>query len=146
MKKSLKRILILTLILAVCLCSFTSCMKDADEKQAFIEEFLDCLESEDYERARAYLHPSIDADVESFVKRLESDHGVDISKGIAVVECYGYSYEIYYNLYTGWNEDSSFFCVINVGGKRIDLDILLIKDNNGYGIYLIDATKTTSLW
>lgn len=137
MKKTLSALSFFLVCCVLFSCSFSlvSCKGgiDTDEAKAFIGDFLDAVEAEDFESAKTFLHPDRPVDLESFFLRFEQREELDLGSGIEVLKITGMSYAYYDSSIGG----SSYELTMRteIGGKPVEIRIEIVQNENGYGIY-----------
>ena len=122
------------MILALVLC-FASCEGGikGDEAKATINEFFAALASEDYEKAESLLHPDRPADLEDFIKHVESRKSLDFSEGITIEKYTGISSSYYNSAVDG--STYGLDMKVKIGDTTARISIELVKNEYGYGIY-----------
>lgn len=135
MKTILKKLSIALMICTVLAFSLVSCSSgiDKDEAKLFIEDFLEAVEAQDYEKAKTYLHPERPVDLGAFLEEVESQEEMDFQAGIELEKYTGFS-SSYYNS----DVDGSRYEVTikaKVGGKNVEFTVEVVKNDKGYGIY-----------
>ena len=132
MKKILSLFLVVALIFSLSACSGGISGKEA---KGLINDFLLLLEKEDYGAAEALLHPSRPADLRAFFEGIETAENVDFSS---------ISIEKYTGFHTAWYHSSVDGAVygltmkIAISGKDASMEVELVKNSDGYGIYTLD--------
>lgn len=131
----LKRIICLSVIvclLAAALCSCGDRMKMADAKKTFVE-FLEAVESEDYEGAEEYLHPDYPGVLDLVFEMIEVREGIDFQKSIDIEKFSGTSYSYYDSKYDG--SQCSFKVKAKVSGVAVIIEATVVDNDSGYGVY-----------
>lgn len=87
----MKRIIIFTLILTLCLTFFSSCnlIEDTKNADALVKEFVKALSDRDFEKAASCVHPDAnisESDLEDMVNKFESDFNLVLSSGVEYTE------------------------------------------------------------
>ncbi len=117
--------------------SFSACSGgiSGDEAKAHINEFLEKVEGEDYAAAEEFLHPERPANLQEFFEALENEKNVDFSS-INIEKYTGFKSSWYKSSVGG----SSYISTMNVSvsEKIIQMEIEIVKNDNGYGIYSLD--------
>lgn len=105
------------------------------EAKSHINGFLEKIESEDYEAAEEFLHPERPADLQEFFEALENEKNVDFSS--INIEKYT---EFKSSLYDSSVGGSTYSLTIKIAAsdKIIQMEIEIVKNDNGYGIYNLD--------
>lgn len=136
MKNVLKSMAFMLIIL-VAVFSFIGCSGKIsdDEAKEHIRGFLDAIEAEEYDTASDFLHPERPADLKSFFEGLENAKGLDFS-AIEITDYTGFSYTYYDSSVKG----STYSLNINAkaSDKEIKMEIEIVENDNGYGIYNFD--------
>lgn len=121
----------------VCIFLFAACSGgiSGEEAKSHVNGFLEKVEAGDYKAAEGFLHPERPADLEAFFSNVADQKDVDF-------------YDISIEGYTGFK--SAFYdstvggstytltMDIDVSGKSGWLEIEIVKNDNGYGIYNLD--------
>ena len=131
----MKKILILAVALILCF-TLVGCGKETDKAKETAEAFLSSVANGDFENAKTYLHPDRQIDVEKYFNDYEARTGVDFQKGIKVKKYTGYSYSVYDSEVDG--SEYELEMRISVGNKTLEINIDVVRNDNGYGIYEID--------
>ena len=106
-----------------------------DEAKAHINEFLEKVESEDYAAAEEFLHPERPANLQEFFEALENEKNVDFSS-INIEKYSGFKSSFYDSSVDG--STYSLTMKIAASDKIIQMEIEIVKNDNGYGIYNLD--------
>ncbi len=109
---------------------------DRQQAKTDAEAFLDLIEKEDYESAKAFLHPSRDIDLAADFSRIEAEEGIDFSLGIKVNRYTGTSYSWYDSDVDG--SQYKFDVELLVGTLPVEAKIAVVENDAGYGIYSFD--------
>ncbi|MCI8331436.1 MAG: hypothetical protein HFE78_01215 [Clostridiales bacterium] len=136
MKKILNSIVSVFAILVV-IFSFVGCSGgiSSDDAKAHISDFLDAIETKDYEHAATFLHPERPADLEAFFEVLKNEGDLDFST-IEITKYTGFS-SSYYDSTVG-GSTYSLSMSVKAGDDEIKMEIEIVKNDNGYGIYNLD--------
>ena len=143
MKRFLK---IITVILtaALLISGLTSCSGGftSTEANTMIEDFLSKISAEDYEGAKALVHPSYKEDLESYIKICEKAGGFDCSDGFEIQEYTNTSYSKNNEAVGGAAYSTTFNAAL--GFKLVKVTVEIVKNDAGYGIYTfnIEAIKS----
>lgn len=129
--------LILVLILCLSLVGCANAIK-ADEAKAHVKGFLGKIEAGDFTAAAKDLHPDRPADLEQFFSELEGELGVDFQSGIKIVRYTGFSTALYDSTVDGAAYTLKFDA--KVSGKTLAMEIELVRNDAGFGIYNLDIT------
>lgn len=134
MKKTTK-LCALVLLVCLCLCAFTACIKTEDAK-ALASDFFAAVSAQDFEAASALLHPDRPADLARFFADLGEAEDIDFSQGIEIKKYVGFASSFYDTEVAG----SSYKLTMRtaVGDKEITFAILIADNEGGYGIYDIE--------
>lgn len=135
--KRLSAILI-TIFVTISLCACSGGIS-GDEAKTYINDFLDAVETGDYELATTFLHPDQTENLEVYFGMLKDWHGVDFSD-VEIVRYTGFS-SSYYNS----TVDGSIYRLrmdATVSGTSVAMEIEIVKNDNGYGIYNIEVNTT----
>lgn len=138
MKKIIFRSTILLLSLVMMLLA-TGCSGgiSGDDAKAHINSFLDAVEADDYEKAATFLHPDRPTDLQVFFGNLESRENLDFSSGIAIERYSGFSSSYYDSTVDG--SRYALDMEVKVGTEEIEMEIEIVSNDNGYGIYNLDV-------
>ena len=131
----MKKVLILAVALILCF-ALIGCGKETDKAKETAEGFLSSIASGDFENAKTYLHPDRAINIEKYFNDYEAWSGVDFQKGIKVKKYTEYSYSVYDSDVNG--SEYELEIRISVGGKTLEINIDVVRNDNGYGIYEID--------
>ena len=127
-------ILFLTVILMF---TFSACSGGikGDEAKAYVNNFFDAIEAKEYELAVTFLHPERPVDLKRFFEGLEKEKGLDFSD-FEIDKYTGFSSSYYDSTVDG----SAYGLKMNtiVSGKTVKIEIELVKNEKGYGIYNLD--------
>jgi hypothetical protein len=106
-----------------------------DDAKSFVNDFLSTVADGDYAKAESFLHPDRPADLQNFFESIEKEKNVDFS--IIKFERYtGFESSVYNSAV-----DGSMYSIemdISVSDRAADLEVELVRNDNGYGIYEID--------
>ncbi len=125
----------LVFIFAASLCACSSGIS-GDEAKSHINGFFEKISSEDYEAAEEFLHPERPADLQEFFEALKNEKNVDFSS---------INIEKYTGFKSSWYDSSvdgstySLTMKIAVSDKIIQMEIEIVKNDAGYGIYNLDV-------
>jgi hypothetical protein len=128
---------IVCLVLVICLfaavlCSCGDRLKNVDAKKTFAE-FLEAVESEDYEEAEEYLHPSYPGVLDLVFEMIEIREGIDFQKSIDIEKFSSTSYSYYDSKYDG--SQCSFKVKAKVSGVAVIIEATVVDNDSGYGVY-----------
>ena len=118
--------------------SLSSCSGgiSGDEAKSHINEFFEKVSSKDYEAAEEFLHPERPADLQKFFEALENEKNVDFSS-INIEKYTGIKSSLYDSSVGG--STYSLTMKIATADKTIQMEIELVKNDAGYGIYNLDV-------
>ncbi len=132
MKKVVSIFLILMFVFSLSACSGGI---SGDEAKSHINGFFEKIEAGDYEAAEEFLHPDRPADLQAFFETLEDEKDVDFSS---------INIEKYTNFKSSWYDSSvdgstySLTMKIMISDTIIQMEIEIVKNDGGYGIYNLD--------
>ncbi len=117
--------------------SFSACSGgiSGDEAKSFINEFFEKVSSEDYEAAEEFLHPERPVDLQNFFEALENGENIDFSS---------INIEKYTGFKSSWYDSSiggstySLTMKAAASDRIFRMEIEIVKNDNGYGIYNLD--------
>ncbi len=132
MKKVSYIFLVLMIVFSLSACSGGI---SGDEAKSHINGFLEKIETEDYESAEEFLHPERPADLQEFFVALENEKNVDFSS-ISIEKYTGFKSSFYDSSVDG--STYSLTMRIAASDKIIQMEIEIVKNDNGYGIYNLD--------
>lgn len=124
----------LVFIFAVSLCACSGGIS-RDEAKSHINGFLEKIEAEDYAGAEEFLHPERPAELQVFFETLEAENDVDFSN-INIERYTGFSTALYDSTVGGSTYGLTMKIVVS--DKIIQMEIEIVKNDNGYGIYNLD--------
>lgn len=82
------------------------------------------------------MHPNRSIDIEKYFNNYEARSGIDFQNGIKVKKYTEYSYSVYDSDVDG--SEYELEIRITVDGKTFEINIDIVRNDNGYGIYEID--------
>lgn len=132
MKKIVSIFLVLLFVISLSACSGGI---SSDEAKSYINGFFEMVASEDYEAAEEFMHPERPADLQEFFEALENEKNVDFSS-ISIEKYTRFKSSFYDSSVDGSN--CSLTMKIAVSDKIIQMEIEIVKNDNGYGIYNLD--------
>ena len=127
---------ILSLILVVALAfSLVGCAEriKKDEAKDTVENFLNAIEKGNFEKAKTYLHPEKPKNLETYFNDKEALLKVDFQKGIEITRYTSRSSSLYDSEVDG--SDYELEANIIVDGVALNLDVEIVRNDQGYGIY-----------
>lgn len=142
----MKRIIIFTLILTMCLTFLSSCnpIEDAKNADALLKDFVKALGDKDFEKAASCIHPDAnvtEADLEDMVNKFESDFNLVLSSDVEYTELT--------QLYTNFSataipkSKTTTYTIgykVLIGDRIFDLDSIVVDDLTGKGIMSFELT------
>ena len=132
MKKVASVFLILMFVFSLSACSGGI---SGDEAKSHINGFFEKVSSEDYEAAEGFLHPERPADLQEFFVSLENEKNIDFSS-INIEKYTGFRSSFYDSSVDG--SAYSLTMEIAVSDKIVQMEIEIVKNDAGYGIYNLD--------
>ena len=130
-----KMLCLLTCVVFVFALSACSGGINGDEAKVYINDFLAEVEKGDYAAAKAYLHPDRPANLQAFFEGVATEGDVDFSK-ISVEKYTNVSSAIYDSSVGG--AKYALTMEVDASGKTIEMEIEIVRNDNGYGIYNLD--------
>ena len=113
-----------------------------DDAIILVEDFCSALADEDFDTAKGYLHPDSTPkkeEISTFITKLEQTHNIDFSDGVAFKHRSGIRSAYYDSNYDGSVHEIDYEIV--VGGASVDFFFIVVKNDNGYGVYSFGAEK-----
>ena len=132
MKKMVSLFLVFMLVFALSACSGGI---SKDEAKSHIDGFLEKISSEDYKAAEGFLHPERPADLQTFFTGIENENKVDFSN-ISIEKYTGFKSTLFDSTVNG--STYSLTMEISNADKNFQMEIEVVKNDNGYGIYNLD--------
>ena len=136
----MKKLIIAIIIVCTLTLSGCSIFNQIKEEMALAyelaENFCNKLTEEDIDQAKEMLHPQSNpsADqLEQYVSYFEGQHSIDFSAGVSFNRHTRFSASYYNSNYGG--SVYEFNCIATIGSQVIELYFLVVKNDNGYGIY-----------
>ena len=129
MKRTLFLLISLVMVLFLSACS--GGIKNDDAKE-HVNGFFDAVKSEDYELASTFLHPERPTDLKTFFDSLKSQENLDFSN-IEIEKYTGFSSSLYDSTVNGAAYSLNMTAIVSE--KDIQIEIEIVKNDNGYGIY-----------
>ena len=129
---------LIALVLRVCcVFAFASCSSgiSGDDAKSHINGFLEKVESGDYEAAEEFLHPERPANLKTFFENVSMQKNVDFSD-INIEKYTGFKSVLYDGSVDG--PTYTLTMDISVSGKNGWLEIEIVRNDNGFGIYNLD--------
>lgn len=139
---------ILAIILVFCTFCLSSCgmLKELntgkDEAFVLVENFCTALSDDDFDTAKGYLHPDSTPnqdELSTFIAKLEQTHSIDFSDGVVFKKRDWTSSTYYDSSYDGSVHEIEY--KIAVGGVTTDFFFVVVKNDNGYGVYSFGIEK-----
>ncbi len=134
MKKYIKT-LICFVVFALISLSLVSCI-DGDVAKATVNVFFDEIEAGNYEAASKHLHPERPADLKTFFESVEATKKVDFGSGIEIIRYTGVQSSHYDTTVGGSTYVTR--AQIKIGDTPAEMEIELVDNEKGYGIYNFD--------
>jgi len=129
MKKAL-----LILMAVIMVLSLTGCFIKTDFEPAkkHAEGFFSAVRAEDYGQAQGFLHPECELDPEEFFKNAAKEYGLDF----ATFAINGYT-NVSVNTSVGLRSATTYTFVMDtsVSGKQVTVQLVILEDSAGFGIY-----------
>ena len=124
-------------LIVILACTLSACSGgiSGDEAKSFVNDFFYKIEAKDYEAAKGFLHPDRPADVELFFEGIEEDQNVDFSD-IHIERYTGIKTSFYDSSVNG--STYTLEMDISLSGREAEVEIEIVKNDKGYGIYNFD--------
>jgi hypothetical protein len=133
MKKVVSIFLVIMFVFSLSACSGGI---SGDEAKSHINGFFEKIESEDYVAAEEFLHPERPADLQVFFEALKNEENVDFTS-INIEKYTNFKSSLYDSSVGG--STYSLKMRIAASDKIIQMEIEIVKNDNGYGIYNLDV-------
>ena len=139
---------ILAIILVLCTLCLSSCgiLKELkagmDEAIVLVEDFCTALSNDDFDTAKGYLHPDSTPnqdELSTFITKLEQTHSIDFSDGVSFKRRTDAGSTYYDSDYDGSVHEIEY--EISVGGVTTHFFFVVVKNDNGYGLYNFGIEK-----
>lgn len=129
--------LLLTLMALVLAFSLVGCANRVkkDEAKEQVNAFIDNVRAGNFEGAKEYLHPERPLDIETYFARKELEYGVDFQSGIEITRT-DYSSAMYESEVDGGEYELEMNIIVS--GVALEMNIDVVRNDNGFGIYSID--------
>lgn len=140
----LTSIMLLVFLMALLLCSCQYAI-DTDKAKHDTENFIAALSARDYETAASFAHPSAEITAESLIDlsyETEASTGIKLAD-IEIVEYTGVNVSMYNSNYGGGAVE--YDINLTVSGRECTANILLINNEDGYGVATFTVNFSTSL-
>ena len=136
----IKSLFLIILVLALSL-SIVGCRDGLkkDEAKALVEDFLEAVQNNDFEKAATYLHPEKPFDIEKYFNGIEERKSIDFQSGIEIKRYTEYSYSAYDSEIDGSDCELEFNVIVD--GVGLEMNIEIVKNDLGFGIYEIDIDQ-----
>jgi hypothetical protein len=124
---------------------FKELKEGLDDALIITEDFCQALADDDIESAKGFLHPDSipkESELLSFIIKLEEVNDIDFSLGVAFKTQTNFSSTYYDSSYGGSVHKLEYEIV--VGGVPLDCFFVIVKNDNGYGIYSFGIQNTNS--
>lgn len=142
----MKRIIVFTLILTMCLTFFSSCnlIEDTKNADALLKEFVKALGDRDFDKAATCVHPDAnisETDLEGMVNKFESDFNLVLSGNVEYTELT--------QMYTHFSSTAipktktttyTIGYKVLISERIFDLNAIVIDDLTGTGIMSFELT------
>ena len=138
----------LAIILVLCTLCLSSCgiLKELkagmDEAIILVEDFCTALANDDFDTAKGYLHPDSTPkqdELSTFITKLEQTHSIDFSDGVSFKRRTDAGSTYYDSDYDGSVHEIEY--EISVGSVTTHIFFVVVKNDNGYGIYNFGIEK-----
>jgi len=133
----MKRMQVISLltVLVLALSTLLGCSGGIPSERAeeTVYGFLDALAVGDYTSAREYLHPHFSTDPEHIVSDTRDKLGIDLTDGIGERRINSREISVYASDVGG--SRYTLGILAKCSGKRINLEITVVENEQGYGIY-----------
>ena len=138
----------LAIILVLCTLCLSSCgiLKELkagmDEAIILVENFCTALANDDFDTAKGYLHPDSTPkqdELSTFITKLEQTHSIDFSDGVSFKRRTDAGSTYYDSDYDGSVHEIEY--EISVGSVTTHFFFVVVKNDNGYGIYNFGTEK-----
>ena len=129
--------LVCLLACVILLVSLSACSGgiSGSEAKAYINDFLKEVEKGEYTAAETYLHPDRPADLQAFFEGVAAEENLDFSQ-ISVEKYTNFASALYESAVGGARY--ALTMKVSVSGKPVKMEIEIVKNDNGYGIYNFD--------
>ncbi len=130
--KYCKRIISFVTAAVLLLFSLTSCI-DSNLARGTLEDFVIAVESNDFEKAQSYMHPSVTDDIEVYFNSIEKERQVDFQAGFKIIKYVGFE-----NAFFDSNVGGSLYgttATVKIGGMDATITVNIVENDAGYGIY-----------
>ena len=139
MKRLLLKSVTVLIVIALSLSALVGCANKVSGKEAraTFDAFLAAVVAEDYDTAKAYLHPWIDdLDLAKEFTDLREEQGIDLRGGISEnLKQVGIGASLYNSDYDGGGHQMTFHTQTVADGTPIKIICTVIRNKDGYGIY-----------
>ena len=139
MKKRILLFIALLLLTSFLLPMLVGCenMVKGKEARATFDSFFAAVVREDYEAARAYLHPCNSAlDLEQIFVEVRAEYGIDLRYGTSEApRQVGFQASIYNTEFMGSGYTMTFHAQTAASGTPIVISCTVVRNAEGYGIY-----------
>lgn len=139
---------LLILVITVFMLTLSSCdvinelTEGARDANTLAQDFCECIANEDYITVRDYMHPDSTPNkyvLQSYIIKLEENNNIDFSNGIAFKRRENFSSAYYDSSYGGTVHEFTYKVV--VGNVLVNMFFVIVKNDNGYGIYSFGIEK-----
>ena len=104
-----------------------------------VTEVFEFVKNDEFVKTEEYFHPDalfayrkLIADVEL----IEKLYKIDFSDGLKIVRTQGFEIVGYTSEYKGSSYEMNY--IVSVGERKFEMEVLVVDNDNGYGIYEID--------
>jgi hypothetical protein len=133
MLKILKKVVVLFAVCCFCVGTLASCGVSVNgDIKAFINEFFALIMEGKYEEAEEYLHPSLPADLKSYIEDIERAEKINFYRGIKIEKYTSYSYTEYDAALNGAVYKVEMITYVGLIEVQFKIDIL--ENGSGRGI------------
>ena len=130
------RFFVVAVLVIAAVLSLSSCGIDKDEAKEDMLSFLEAVEAERFDDAKALLHPELiekTTDFATAIHSLEERCGIDFSDGITINKTVNMQYSLYNSDYNGSGYELTFYAT--VGEADVYITLRVVENNDGYGVY-----------
>lgn len=129
-------LLLVSFLLLVSLCGCKFIKESSEYTRNTTEEFFSYISQNDYFNAKNLLHPdsypSKDT-LEFYILGIEGSYDIDFSDGVIIKSSKEFSFTGYTSEFGGSTYEVTYS--VTISGKKLDLYVFLLKNDNGNGIY-----------
>ncbi len=110
-----------------------------EEAKELAESFLGAVESGDFADAESYLHPDRRMNLAAYFDGIEAREQINLQNGIQINRNIEYSFSGYEREVDG--SECELEMTVLVDGVAFELQLTIVKNDRGYGIYQIEFEK-----